>query len=110
MYSRSLCSLRNDKQQTCSKKYKFLQKSLNFPKKTKFSKKGQNLTKSQILDNFDFFWLFLAFLKILAFLANFGFILAFLENFGFHVAYIGGTHRVQKSDVDDSIEGTEKAM
>jgi hypothetical protein len=33
-----------------------------------------------------------------------------LENFGFHVAYIGGTYRVQKSDVDDSVEGTEKAM
>jgi hypothetical protein len=57
-----------------------------------------------------FFWLFL---KILAFLANFGFFGQFwlyLEIFGFHVAYIGGTYRVQKSGVDDSVEGTVKAM
>jgi hypothetical protein len=33
-----------------------------------------------------------------------------LGNFGFHVAYIGGTYRVQKSDLDDSVEGTKKAM
>jgi hypothetical protein len=46
----------------------------------------------------------------LAFLANFAFFLAFLEKIGFHVAYIGGTYRVQKSDVDDSVEGTEKDM
>jgi hypothetical protein len=62
----SLCSLRNDKQQS-------------FPKKPKFDK------KNQILDNFGFFWqiwLVWFFLKILAFLANFGFILAFLEIFG----------------------------
>jgi hypothetical protein len=52
-------------------------------------------------------------LKFLAFLANFGFFCQFwpfLEIFGFHVAYIGGTYRVQKLDVDDSVEGTEKAM
>jgi hypothetical protein len=73
---------------------KKIQKSLNFPKKPKISKKAK-------------FWIILAFLKFLAilanfgqiipFLANFGFILAFLENFGLHVAYIGGTYRVLKS-------------
>jgi hypothetical protein len=39
------------------------------------------------------------------FLANFGLFLAIMEFFGFHVAYIGGTYRVQKSDLDDSAEG-----
>jgi hypothetical protein len=33
-----------------------------------------------------------------------------MEKFGFHVAYIGGTYRVQKSDLDDGVEGTKKAM
>jgi hypothetical protein len=73
------------------------QKISNFSKKAKkFQKKSQNLTKTQILEKFGFF----------------GFILAFLEIFVFHVAYIGigGTYRVQKSDVDDSVEGTEKAF
>jgi hypothetical protein len=83
-----------------SKKSKIIQKSLNFPKKPKISKKANIWQKAK-------FWIILAFL---AFLANFGFILALLEIFGFHVAYIGGTYRVQKSDVDDSVEGTEKAM
>jgi hypothetical protein len=83
---------------------KFPKKSLNFlKKKPKFDKKSKNFQKNKI-------WIFFLLLKFLAFLANFGFILAFLEIFGFHVAYIGDTYRVQKSDVDDSVEGTEKAM
>jgi hypothetical protein len=43
-------------------------------------------------------------LPILSFFCLF---LAFCE---FHVAYIGGTYRVQKSDLDDSVEGSKKAM
>jgi hypothetical protein len=45
---------------------------------------------------FGQFWLFLANLVFFAFL-----------DFEFHVAYI---YRVQKLDLDDSVEGTEKAM
>jgi hypothetical protein len=62
----------------------------NFTKKPKISKKGKK--------NCCFFGQLLLFF------------LAFLEIFGFHVAYIAGTYRVQKSDLDDSVEGTKKAM
>jgi hypothetical protein len=89
------------------------QKIQIFPKKPKLAKKAKIGQKSIILDNFGkfvFFCIFLhffgLFLKILAFLANFSIFLAFFEIFGFHVANI----RAQKSDVDDSVEGTEKAM
>jgi hypothetical protein len=100
------------------KNTKKFQKIQKFPKKFKFSKKAKKSQKSQnlttkakiciffffFLEIWPFFWLFLKNL------ANFGFIMALLEIFGFHVAYIGGTYRLQKSDVDDSVEGTEKAM
>jgi hypothetical protein len=71
------------------------------PKKPKFAKKPNFgfLEKFGLFGQFWFFWGF--------FLV---FFLAFLENFGFHVAYIGGTYRVQKSDLDDSEKGTKKAM
>jgi hypothetical protein len=72
-------------------------KNPKISKKSKICQKSQNLPKNQN-------WLFWPiFLFIFLFLA-------FWEKFGFYVAYIGGTYRVQKSDLDDSVEGTKKAM
>jgi hypothetical protein len=52
----------------------------------------------------------LAFFEKFGLFGQFWLFWPFLEKLGFHVAYIGGTYRVQKSDLDDSVEGTEKAM
>jgi hypothetical protein len=68
----------------------------NDKQQPKFYKKAKNFQKRQK--------------KLLLFWPILLFFLAFLEIFGFHVAYIAGTYRVQKSDLDDSVEGTKKAM
>jgi hypothetical protein len=50
--------------------------------------------KSNILANFDFF----------------GFFWGFFEKIWISCSLHGGTYKVQKSDLDDSVEGTKKAM
>jgi hypothetical protein len=85
------------------------QKIQKFPKNPKILKKlklakSQNWPKKPILENFGFFKFFFKFLPFLAFF--FGFFGKFCISCSLH----RGTYRVQKSDVDDSVEGTEKAM
>jgi hypothetical protein len=109
-------SLRNDKQQICSKKYKFFQKIQKFPKKLKFSKKAKIWIILDFLANLAFmafFWLFFLIFGLFGQFLHFWPFFFFFWLFGHFWILCSlhrGTYRVQQSDVDDSLEGTEKAL